>query len=142
METSKTVKETTTVAPDPRKVTADDSTGDRNGLEPEAKRLKTLSTKDPSSAPEERPPLQARATSMDVPKDKSPLASPALPEKGWQCGFCTFINDLVLPYCEMCENPRGRAGEYSEGEGEREGWGSGVSEDHPSFQILLLQSVL
>ncbi|XP_038206058.1 DNA annealing helicase and endonuclease ZRANB3 isoform X2 [Arvicola amphibius] len=109
LETSRTIKEKTAVAPGPGKVTADDSTDDRNGSEPEAKRLKTLSTKDPSSTLEERPPLQARATSMDVPEVKSPLASPALPEKGWQCGFCTFINNLVLPYCEMCENPRGRA---------------------------------
>ncbi|XP_075843902.1 DNA annealing helicase and endonuclease ZRANB3 isoform X3 [Microtus pennsylvanicus] len=108
LETSKTFKKTT-VAPSPGKVTADDSTEDRNGSEPEAKRLKTLGTKDPSSALEGRPPLQARATAMDVPEVKSPLASPALPEKGWQCGVCTFINDLVLPYCEMCENPRGRA---------------------------------
>lgn len=116
------------MAPDPGKVAADGSTDDRNGSEPEAKRLKTLSTQDPSSALEGRPPLQARATAMDIPEVKSPLASPALPEKGWQCGVCTFINDLVLPYCEMCENPRGRAGEYSEGEGEREGWGVGGEE--------------
>lgn len=113
METPETFREKTTVAPDPGKAAADDSTDDRSGSEPEAKRLKTLSAEDP------------RATAMDVPEVKSPLASPALPEKGWQCGVCTFVNDLVLPYCEMCENPRGRAGEYSEGEGEREGWGGG-----------------
>ncbi|XP_013202121.2 DNA annealing helicase and endonuclease ZRANB3 isoform X1 [Microtus ochrogaster] len=109
LETSKTFKKTT-VAPNPGKVTADDSTDDRNGSEPEAKRLKTLGTKDPSSA------LEGRATATDVPEVRSPLASPALPEKGWQCGVCTFVNDLVLPYCEMCENPRVRAGEDSEGE--------------------------
>ncbi|XP_057626810.1 DNA annealing helicase and endonuclease ZRANB3 isoform X2 [Chionomys nivalis] len=104
LETSKTFKEKTTVASDPREVTADDCTDDRNGSEPEAKRLKTL-----SSALEGRPPLQVRATSVDGPEVKSTPASPSLPEKGWQCGFCTFINDLVLPYCEMCESPRGRA---------------------------------
>lgn len=103
-------KEKITVASDPRKMATSDSTADKNGCEPEAKRLKSLSTEDHSSALEEGPSLQARATSMEVVHEvKPPLASPALPEKGWQCGFCTFLNNPGLPYCEMCENPRSRA---------------------------------
>lgn len=131
------------------------STDDGNGFEPETKRLKSLSTKDHHSALEERPSMQAGASSGEgVHEVRPPLASPALlPRKGWQCGFCTFINDSALPHCEMCENPRGRAGECP-GEGELEGWGRGgggggggwvvvvVSEDHPSLQILLLPKCL
>ncbi|GAB1285375.1 DNA annealing helicase and endonuclease ZRANB3 [Apodemus speciosus] len=109
---SEAFKEKITVAPDPGKMAISDGTADRNGPEPEAKRLRSLSTKDHSSALEERPSLQAKATSMGgVHEIKSPLASPALPEKGWQCGFCTFLNDPGLSYCEMCENPQGRAAE-------------------------------
>ncbi|KAL1774785.1 DNA annealing helicase and endonuclease ZRANB3 isoform X2 [Sigmodon hispidus] len=100
----------TTEASDPRKVATSDSIDDKNGFEPETKRLKSLSTKDHSSALEKRPALQSRATSMEDVQDlKSRLALPGLPEKGWQCGFCTFINNSVLPYCEMCENPQDRA---------------------------------
>ncbi|XP_028627317.1 DNA annealing helicase and endonuclease ZRANB3 isoform X2 [Grammomys surdaster] len=107
---SEAFKEKATVASDPRKMATSDDTADKNGFEPEAKRLKSLSTQDHSSALEERPSLRAKATSMEGVHDiKSPLASAALPEKGWQCGFCTFLNDPGLPYCEMCENPQGRA---------------------------------
>ncbi|KAB1279526.1 DNA annealing helicase and endonuclease ZRANB3 [Camelus dromedarius] len=41
---------------------------------------------------------------------KTQAATPALPGEGWQCGFCTYVNSSVLPYCEMCANPRGRGG--------------------------------
>lgn len=128
METSgdaaEAVKEKTTVASDPRNMATKEGTTDKNGVEPEAKRLKSLSTRDHCGALEEKPSLQAKATSTDsVHEVKSPLASPALPEKRWQCGFCTFLNDPGLPYCEMCENPQGRAGECTGGAGEvgREG---------------------
>lgn len=104
-EESKVFKEKIKVASDPGKMASSDSTDDKNGFEPEAKRFKTL-----SGTLEERPSLRVRATSMEgVHELKSPLASPARPEKRWQCGLCTFLNDPVLPYCEMCENPQGRA---------------------------------
>ncbi|XP_076797199.1 DNA annealing helicase and endonuclease ZRANB3 isoform X3 [Arvicanthis niloticus] len=107
---SEAFKEKTTVASDPRKMATSDGTADKNGFEPEAKRLKSLSTQDCSSALEGKPSLGAKGASMEgVREVKSPPASAALPEKGWQCGFCTFLNDPGLPYCEMCENPQGRA---------------------------------
>ncbi|XP_032771438.1 DNA annealing helicase and endonuclease ZRANB3 [Rattus rattus] len=123
-DAAEAVKEKTTVASDPRNMATKEGTTDKNGVEPEAKRLKSLSTRDHCSALEEKPSLQAKATSTDgVHEVKSPLTSPALPEKRWQCGFCTFLNDPGLPYCEMCENPQGRAGECTGGAGEvgREG---------------------
>ncbi|XP_052056444.1 DNA annealing helicase and endonuclease ZRANB3 isoform X2 [Apodemus sylvaticus] len=107
---SEACKEKIAVASDPGKMAISDGTADKDGFEPEAKRLRSLSTKDHSSALADRPSVQAKATSMGrVREAKSPLASPALPEKGWQCGFCTFLNDPGLSYCEMCENPQGRA---------------------------------
>ncbi|XP_051003261.1 LOW QUALITY PROTEIN: DNA annealing helicase and endonuclease ZRANB3 [Acomys russatus] len=107
---SKAFKEKVTVTSDPKSMATGDSTEDKNGFEPEAKRLKSLGTRDHSGALEERPSLQARAVSMEgVREAQSPPASSALPKKQWQCGFCTFINDPDLPYCEMCENPQGRA---------------------------------
>ena len=24
----------------------------------------------------------------------------------WTCGFCTFDNAMVMPQCEMCQNPK------------------------------------
>ncbi|XP_008830671.1 DNA annealing helicase and endonuclease ZRANB3 [Nannospalax galili] len=107
---SKVLKENTLVASDPRKMGTSDSIDNENGFEPEAKRMKSLSTKDPSSPLEQRPSLKARATFTEgVHEAKSPSATPAPLGKEWQCGFCTFINDPVLPYCEMCENPPGTA---------------------------------
>ncbi|CAH7195658.1 Zranb3 [Phodopus roborovskii] len=101
---SEAFKETTVVASDPRAVAASDN---KNGFGSEPKRWKSLGTKDHSSALEGRPSLQARSMD-DVHEVASPLISPAPPKKGWQCAFCTFINNSVLPYCEMCENPQGR----------------------------------
>lgn len=109
-DAAEAVKEKTTVASDPRNMATKEGTTDKNGVEPETKRLKSLSTRDHCSALEEKPSLQAKATSIDgVHEVKSPLASPALSEKRWECGFCTFLNDPGLPYCEMCESPQGRA---------------------------------
>lgn len=109
-DAAEAVKEKTTVASDPRNMATKEGTTDKNGVEPETKRLKSLSTRDHCSALEEKPSLQAKATSINgVHEVKSPLASPALSEKRWQCGFCTFLNDPGLPYCEMCESPQGRA---------------------------------
>ncbi|XP_044293939.1 DNA annealing helicase and endonuclease ZRANB3 isoform X2 [Varanus komodoensis] len=30
------------------------------------------------------------------------------PEGAWPCGLCTYTNNSLLPYCEMCESPRRR----------------------------------
>lgn len=144
METSgdaaEAVKEKTTVASDPRNMATKEGTTDKNGVEPETKRLKSLSTRDHCSALEEKPSLQAKATSIDgVHEVKSPLASPALSEKRWQCGFCTFLNDPGLPYCEMCESPQGRAGECTGVQGRLAGR---APKDHPISGVLLLGKCL
>ncbi|XP_053554213.1 DNA annealing helicase and endonuclease ZRANB3 isoform X2 [Bombina bombina] len=33
---------------------------------------------------------------------------PPLMEKHWDCSSCTYSNNSLLPYCEMCESPRDR----------------------------------
>ncbi|XP_030888787.1 DNA annealing helicase and endonuclease ZRANB3 [Leptonychotes weddellii] len=78
-----------------------------SNVEPEAKRLKSVTTKDHCSAPEEKPSRPRQTTAL------AQATSPVLPGKGWQCAFCTYINNSVLPYCEMCENPPGRADSLS-----------------------------
>ncbi|KAM5271133.1 DNA annealing helicase and endonuclease ZRANB3 isoform 4-T8 [Hipposideros larvatus] len=90
----------TIVAVDPAKTSTSDTIDYENSSEPEAKRLKSITTDDCCSPPQEKPrPTTALAQA----------SSPPLPGKGWQCGFCTYINNPVLPYCEMCENPQGSA---------------------------------
>ena len=76
-----------------------------SNFEPEGKRLKLVTANDHHSAPEEKPswPRQTTAPAQET--------TPPLPGKGWQCGLCTYINNSTLPYCEICENPRGGAGE-------------------------------
>lgn len=105
------------VPPDLGQISTREIMDSENDFEPEAKRLKSVSTDDRCRAPQETPswPRQSKAPAQ--------AATPPLPGKGWQCGFCTYINNSVLPYCEMCENPPGHAGEYTERAG------SGVSEN-------------
>ncbi|XP_069329324.1 DNA annealing helicase and endonuclease ZRANB3 isoform X2 [Eulemur rufifrons] len=105
-------EEKTGVASDHRKIVARDTTDYESDFESEAKRLKLVATSDHCSLPEETPswPRQTKAPLMDgVHEAKSQSATPAVPREGWQCSFCTYINNSVLPYCEMCENPQGSA---------------------------------
>lgn len=108
---SRIFQEKNTVAPvDPERVATRDIIDYESNFEPEAKRLKSVTTGDHCSPLEEKPswPRKTRALAQTA---TSPLTG-----KGWQCGFCTYINNSVLPYCEMCENPQGSAGEYPEGD--------------------------
>ncbi|XP_073926741.1 DNA annealing helicase and endonuclease ZRANB3 isoform X3 [Castor canadensis] len=94
------------VASDSGKIVTKDIDCESN-FEPKTKRLKLITTTDHNSEPEEKPswPKQTKFSLMEgVPEAKS--LSPTLPLHGkdWQCGFCTYINNFALPYCEMCEN--------------------------------------
>uniref|UniRef100_A0A5F9CQJ7 Zinc finger RANBP2-type containing 3 n=1 Tax=Oryctolagus cuniculus TaxID=9986 RepID=A0A5F9CQJ7_RABIT len=103
----------TVAASDPRERAARDISDCESHFEPEAKKLKLVTTNDCGSPPEEKPTgsRQTRAPLMEgVHKAKFQSTETSLPGKDWQCGFCTYINNAVLPYCEMCENPKGRAG--------------------------------
>lgn len=96
---------------DPGKRATRDTIDYENNSEPEAKRLKPITTDDRCSPPQEKPAWPRPTTAL------AQASSPPLPEKGWPCGFCTYVNNPALPYCEMCENPQGSAGEYTEGVG-------------------------
>ncbi|XP_012505958.1 PREDICTED: DNA annealing helicase and endonuclease ZRANB3 [Propithecus coquereli] len=102
----------TIVASDHRKIVAKDTTDYERDFESEAKRFKSVATNDHCSASEETPswPRQTKAPLMDsVHEAKAQSTTLAVPREGWQCSFCTYINNSVLPYCEMCENPQGSA---------------------------------
>lgn len=89
------------VAPtDPGKILTRDITDYENSVEPGAKRLKLVTTNDRCSPQEEQP---------SGPQQTTALERTFLPGKNWQCGLCTYINNALLPYCEMCGHPQGSA---------------------------------
>ncbi|XP_066202397.1 DNA annealing helicase and endonuclease ZRANB3 [Saccopteryx leptura] len=91
----------TIVPTDPGRIPTRDITDYENNFEPEAKRLKSVTTDDHCCPPLEEPSGPKRTTAP------AQAASPPLPGRDWQCGFCTYINNSQLPYCEMCRNPQG-----------------------------------
>ncbi|KAM5280100.1 DNA annealing helicase and endonuclease ZRANB3 [Ctenodactylus gundi] len=84
----------------------------KSGFEPEAKKLKSVTTNDCSNLQEEKTSCARKTTAVfteGIYEAKIPSITPSFPGKSWQCGFCTYVNNSMLPYCEMCENPRGSA---------------------------------
>uniref|UniRef100_A0A0D9RUZ4 DNA annealing helicase and endonuclease ZRANB3 n=2 Tax=Chlorocebus sabaeus TaxID=60711 RepID=A0A0D9RUZ4_CHLSB len=111
-ESKRFQEENTVVSSDPTKTAAGDTIDYESDVEPETKRLKLAASDDHCSPSEETPSQsrQIRTPLMEsVQEAKTQSATPAFPVEGWQCSFCTYINNSVLPYCEMCENPQGSA---------------------------------
>lgn len=110
-ESSTSQEENNIVPADSDKTTTGDVNSESN-LESESKRLKL----DQNCSPPTEKSMQPRQTKCSLlPEDHKAKARKAtLPLSGmdWQCVFCTYINNAMLPYCEMCENPQGSAGEY------------------------------
>uniref|UniRef100_A0A8C3YQ54 DNA annealing helicase and endonuclease ZRANB3 n=1 Tax=Catagonus wagneri TaxID=51154 RepID=A0A8C3YQ54_9CETA len=109
---SRVFQEKNTVAPaDPGKTAPRDFIDHERNLEPEAKRLKLVTIDDHCSLPEKTSwPGQTKTPLIDrVSEAEAQATTSLLPGMGWQCAFCTYINNSMLPYCEMCENPRGSA---------------------------------
>uniref|UniRef100_A0A2K6M8K3 Zinc finger RANBP2-type containing 3 n=1 Tax=Rhinopithecus bieti TaxID=61621 RepID=A0A2K6M8K3_RHIBE len=110
-------EENTVVSSDPTKTAAGDTIDYESGVETETKRLK-LAASDNHCSPSEETPSQSRQIRTplmeSVQEAKAQSTTPAFPVEGWQCSFCTYINNSMLPYCEMCENPQGSTGEYIE----------------------------
>ncbi|XP_049629576.1 DNA annealing helicase and endonuclease ZRANB3 isoform X2 [Suncus etruscus] len=107
-ESSTSQEENNIVPADSDKTTTGDVNSESN-LESESKRLKL----DQHCNPPTEKPMQPRQTKCSLlPEDHKAKARKAtLPLSGtdWQCGFCTYVNNAMLPYCEMCENPQGSA---------------------------------
>ncbi|KAL0625808.1 LINE-1 retrotransposable element ORF1 protein, partial [Plecturocebus cupreus] len=105
-------EENTVVSSDPTKIATRDIIDYESDVEPETKRLKLVTTDDHYGPSEETPSQsrQIRTPLMEsVQEAKAQSTAPPFPVEGWQCSFCTYINNSVLRYCEMCENPQGSA---------------------------------
>ncbi|XP_023565455.1 DNA annealing helicase and endonuclease ZRANB3 [Octodon degus] len=99
------------VALNPRKTDSRDIDYESD-FEPEAKRLKSITINACSNFLDKKPSWakQTKAVIVEgIHEAQSPSATPLVPEKGWQCNFCTYINNSALPFCEMCENPQSSA---------------------------------
>ncbi|XP_006880868.1 PREDICTED: DNA annealing helicase and endonuclease ZRANB3 [Elephantulus edwardii] len=110
-------QESSTVeASGPGEVAAGDTIEHEHDLGPGPKRLKLDAIQDCGDALEEKPllPGQTKAPLLEGdPEAKSQPVPPSFPEKGWQCSLCTYINNSLLPFCEMCENRRGSTNSHS-----------------------------
>ncbi|XP_025871341.2 DNA annealing helicase and endonuclease ZRANB3 isoform X1 [Vulpes vulpes] len=104
----------TVVPANPGKLATGHTIDHESSFEPEAKRLKSITTSDHRSAPEKKPSWPRHTSSL------AQATNPPLSGKGWQCGLCTYVNSSVLPYCEMCENPQGRADSLSSTQDKKE----------------------
>ncbi|XP_022261821.1 DNA annealing helicase and endonuclease ZRANB3 isoform X4 [Canis lupus baileyi] len=104
----------TVVPANPGKLATGHTIDHESSFEPEAKRLKSVTTSDHRSAPEKKPSWPRHTSSL------AQATNPPLSGKGWQCSLCTYVNSSVLPYCEMCENPQGRADSLSSTQDKKE----------------------
>uniref|UniRef100_A0A8C3RAS0 ZRAB3 endonuclease n=1 Tax=Cyanoderma ruficeps TaxID=181631 RepID=A0A8C3RAS0_9PASS len=109
---------------------------DEDTCEHEAKRVKSLSgwtpvsssNKKKTSLTGKKPSLFSEKTSELHPCGLNTSSeSPAL-DAVWQCSACTYTNNALLPYCEMCHCPRSRDAERN-GEAPRSQTEEGVSEE-------------
>ncbi|NWZ42338.1 ZRAB3 endonuclease, partial [Brachypodius atriceps] len=92
---------------------------DEDTCEHEAKRAKSLSEWTPvSSSNKKKTSLTGKKPSLFSEKNSelhpcglnTSSESPAL-NKVWHCSACTYTNNALLPYCEMCHCPQSRDGE-------------------------------
>ncbi|XP_074857171.1 DNA annealing helicase and endonuclease ZRANB3 [Carettochelys insculpta] len=87
-----------------------------NGCEPEAKRTRAVSIPTPSSSSKKkRKTLPEKTNSLFTEETEHGLfgvlssnsRNKSSSTKAWCCGLCTYTNNSLLPYCEICECPRG-----------------------------------
>lgn len=83
----------------------------------EPKRPKALAPSTPRHFPKKENKALLRKTNCSFAKEAtsgdggSPLTNLSQrPASGtvWHCSLCTYSNNSLLPYCEMCESPRKR----------------------------------
>ncbi|XP_067405629.1 DNA annealing helicase and endonuclease ZRANB3 isoform X2 [Emydura macquarii macquarii] len=87
-----------------------------NGCEPEAKRPRAISAPtQSSSSKKKRKTLAGKTNSLFTEETDHELSGGSLSDsrkkspaaKAWCCSLCSYTNNLLLPYCEICECPRG-----------------------------------
>ncbi|NWY48225.1 ZRAB3 endonuclease, partial [Sylvia atricapilla] len=109
---------------------------DEDTCEHEAKRVKILSgwtpvssrNKKKTSLTGKKPSLSSEKNSELHPCDLSTSSESAAFNEVWHCSACTYMNNALLPYCEMCHCPQSRDGERN-GEAPRSQTEEGVSEE-------------
>ncbi|XP_066467994.1 DNA annealing helicase and endonuclease ZRANB3 [Tiliqua scincoides] len=83
----------------------------------EAKRLRTPEPTTPKRFPKKGKKYLFEKTSRSFTEESTqedfgthpcPSGKVAASEAAWHCHLCTYSNNSLLPYCEMCESPRGR----------------------------------
>ncbi|XP_068102030.1 DNA annealing helicase and endonuclease ZRANB3 [Hyperolius riggenbachi] len=90
-------------------------------FEQQAKRFRPKGTQTPKSTPKnvrvgKRKSWNGKPCDLfSSPKtrglsDGDPLTPPRVPlsTKNWSCSACTYTNNVLLPYCEICESPRSK----------------------------------
>ncbi|KAJ6665406.1 hypothetical protein lerEdw1_003246 [Lerista edwardsae] len=82
----------------------------------EAKKLRTLEPSTPKRSPKKgrkslfgktNHSFSEESTQEDVGTQSCASSNGAASETDWHCTLCTYSNSSLLPYCEMCESPRG-----------------------------------
>uniref|UniRef100_A0A8C3XJD0 Zinc finger RANBP2-type containing 3 n=1 Tax=Chelydra serpentina TaxID=8475 RepID=A0A8C3XJD0_CHESE len=102
-----------------------------NGCEPEAKRPRAINTPTQSisntptqsnSNRKKRKTLAGKTNTLFITETDHGLSGGSLSNsrkksplvKAWCCSLCTYTNNSLLPYCEICECPRGGDGDEGE----------------------------
>ncbi|NWR16905.1 ZRAB3 endonuclease, partial [Emberiza fucata] len=101
---------------DSTKISEVEAICDEDACEHEAKRAKSISGSTPvSSSNKKKTSLNGKKTSL-FPEKNSELHPCGLNtsnestdlDKVWHCSACTYTNNALLPYCEMCHCPQSR----------------------------------
>ncbi|XP_075685319.1 DNA annealing helicase and endonuclease ZRANB3 [Rhinoderma darwinii] len=113
----------TKVSSDSSEVVDVDALYPEEDFEQQAKRFRTSGSQTPKSTPKsgnggKRKSWSGKpSTLFSSPKTRGfsdgalhTPPRPALSEKKWNCPACTYTNNPLLPYCEICESPRRRKG--------------------------------
>nr|XP_056717146.1 DNA annealing helicase and endonuclease ZRANB3 [Euleptes europaea] len=81
----------------------------------EAKRSRALESSTPKSTSKKGRISLFEKTNSSYMEENTPVDNAAQPftsskgsvsEAAWQCSLCTYCNNSLLPYCEICESPR------------------------------------
>ncbi|XP_068805337.1 DNA annealing helicase and endonuclease ZRANB3 isoform X4 [Struthio camelus] len=95
-------------------ISGGDSLCHKNTCEPEAKRSRSISGSTPVSFSKKKknsltgknPTLFAEKNNQVLPCDSDSSSKSMALDKVWHCDVCTYSNNELLPYCEMCNCPQ------------------------------------
>ncbi|KFR14031.1 DNA annealing helicase and endonuclease ZRANB3, partial [Opisthocomus hoazin] len=91
-----------------------DTIGHESTCEPEAKRARSISGSTPVNSSKQKkksltgikPSLFSEKNNEVRPCDLNTSSKSAALNKVWHCSVCTYSNNELLPYCEMCNCPQ------------------------------------